>query len=135
MATFTRTDTSTGNLNITRDDSVVMSDAYDGTGFEPPPREAGIGNALQSSDIIIPFRHDNNGDVFPVGLGVVVNETLQLADNLALSPRFPFSRLAWLTSNASSLYIYHQINESTLAEEENILGTGWVTRLISVSTD
>ena len=86
---------------------------------------AGIDKIVNSSDIIAPF----------YGLGLVLNETLQMAGFSTPNSRFPFGRLAWLTSNTtSSLYIYHQVNESALAEEEHIPDAGWATRLITVPT-
>ena len=65
-------------------------------------------------------------------LGEVIDETLQLSDIGIPQSRYPFSRLAWLNSNTSSLHIYHQISEGVLAEEENIAGAGWTICLIDV---
>ena len=98
------------------------------------PRAAGIDKIVNSSDIIAPFYYDE-GSTTTYGLGLVLNETLQMAGFSTPNSRFPFGRLAWLTSNTtSSLYIYHQVNESALAEEEHIPDAGWATRLITVPT-
>ena len=129
---ITQTDSSIASLNITRDDLVVQSSASP-SGYESLSRAAALDKFSNSSDIIAPFFY-SNGFIFADGLGLVLNESLLIADSSTPNLRFPFGRLAWLTSNTSSLYIYHQINESALAEEEDINGAGWITRLIPVST-
>ena len=92
-----------------------------------------VDNNLNTSDIIAPFPVD--GDVLNgYGPCLVVNETLRGGGFSPPKSTFPFRRLGWLNSNTSSFYFYHQINESTLAEEEHIDGAGWITRLIPVST-
>ena len=98
--------------------------------FESLSSELGLGEILNSTDIIAPYYSTEAiGDAW-----VVSNETLQALDFTTPKSKFPFGRLAWLTSNTSSRYIYHQIDESTLAEEEYIDGAGWNTRLITIST-
>ena len=96
--------------------------------YEVLSGELGIGGTLNFTDIIAP---DYSTQVTG-GAWLVINETLR---GDSLRSKFPFGRLAWLASNTSSLYIYHQVNESTLAEEEDIAGAGWNTRLITITTD
>ena len=103
------------------------------SGYEFLSRTAGLGTILNSSDIISTF-HYVDGMVFANGLGLVINESLQVANLDTPKSRFPFGRLVLVASNTSNLYVYHQINESALAEEEYVTGAGWITRLIPVST-
>ena len=90
--------------------------------------------ALSNSenDLISLFYYDK-GFSFPIStLGTVVNESLYLPGLARSNSRFPFSRLAWTSSNSSSsVYLYHQLNETMLAEEI-LIDLGWSTKMIPV---
>ena len=119
------------NLNITRDDLILS-----GSGLDPDFlfQSSGFGQTLESGEIIAPFSY-TGGNVSNEGLALVINETLRGVESTIPPTRVPFSRLAWFPfPGSSSTYIYHQINESALAEEGHIQGAGWNTTAIFVST-
>ena len=92
------------------------------------------GTALSSGDIISPFVTAMGG-FLPLGLSLVVNETLLLPGVSGPKSKFPFNRLAWVNANGSTaMNIYHQLNESLLAEETYVQEAGWIQRMIPVPT-
>ena len=123
----------TDSLNITREDMVLNnSSPTDNPLFQSP----GFAETLEAGDFVAPFIN-NNGITSNAGLALVVNETLRLAKEFPPPPpmKVPFSRLAWYPfEGSSSIYIYHQINESALAEEALLESAGWKTTIIPVST-
>ena len=97
-------------------------------------RSPSFGEILKAGDLVAPFLN-YNGITSNEGLALVVNETLRLAKFTPPPMKVPFSRLTWYPfEGLSSIYIYHQINESALAEEALIEGAGWNTTVIAVST-
>ena len=125
------------NISITRS-AGMLTNAENLFGNDSVAQTEGTDQISRASDIIAPFAIlDENGTssyFFYNSLGLVVNETFRM-DGFSTSPsKFPFNRLAWLTKEAAPLFVFHQINESSLAEEEYVDGAGWVTRLIPVST-
>ena len=95
-------------------------------------------SALSNGDLINPFTYSEPGmEAGFLGPSVVMNETLRtpragVPSHDESNTRFPFSRLAWTTfPNTTTIYIYHQLNETTLAEEA-LTDIGWSTRIIPV---
>ena len=49
---------------------------------------------------------------------------------------YPFTRLAWLndTQKNNAMYFYHQLSESTIAEDAYFADSGWSTTEVEVGT-
>ena len=48
---------------------------------------------------------------------------------------YPFSRLAWANQTSStSVFVYHQFNESMLLEDQYVDGVGWRYQNVSIPT-
>ena len=94
---------------------------------------------------VVAFAYDTNpaGGLQSGGTGeaIVQNQSLVFG-KLSAGPTnsstitYPFARIAWLNESDTGgvAYVYHQINESFLAEEMWLLSVGWHMTYIKIGS-
>lgn len=102
------------------------------------PRDQNVTMALSQSDIVSFYTtnidEENNGL-----LAIVADQELKLIsspdEGVPQNPRthYPYARLAWLNNtHASTVYFYHQLSDTLLAEDTYIFNAGWTSTNISI---
>jgi hypothetical protein len=101
-----------------------------------PALSNNLTRVVNSSDLLTTLLSYDPSVAFEINAPVFVqNKSLSFPVGGPNTP-YPFSRLAWTNSNDFDvIYIYHQLNNSMLAEDAFHLTSGWHTTEINIGTN
>jgi hypothetical protein len=89
-----------------------------------------------SDTILCSWSFVGSGVARPSEPSFVQNNTLTFSGANPPTTPYPFSRLAWISGNNSDvIYIYHQLNNSMLAEDAYSSGSGWYSTNIGIGAN